>query len=190
MKLRTSLVFFSLLALLIVMPFSIAAQDNTPTPEPVPTEEPEQEEEEFPALETNLEELTGDTDIFLGGVVTLEGVLTKFVSANIFIVGEDVLIDDDQVMVINSSGEYLPFDVYNGDIISVTGIVRRGYENNLDIDIEEFDLEIDWVGFDEPINNPIATYYAGNIPDEYWDITVIELTSLDDLVVVESLLED
>lgn len=110
--LKKSAVFAVALVLMIV-PFSIGAQPNQ-------------------GVATTLEDLTMDPDAYMGQTVTLEGYVSEFLNATSFVLGEGATIDDDQVLVINTTGESLPANVFRDDYVMVTGIVHPSLQMRID----------------------------------------------------------
>jgi hypothetical protein len=178
------------LFLIVGLAGGVVAQDPTSTPDAEVTEQPTEEAgdmaeevtpeateegETGPGTIVTLEELTGvDEDEFYGETVTLEGVVMDVVNVYSFILGEDVALDDDQVLVINTSGELLPADLVPDAQATVTGVVANhvsegGYDEvvaNLELD-EEFVTNADG-----------ETLWRRYVLDAYPDFTVIELVSV------------
>lgn len=79
------------------------------------------------AATTTLEDLTADPTPFFGQQVTLEGVVSNLVNPAALVLGEGVALDDDQVLVINTSGQ--PFDIRltDGARFLVTGTVYPSF---------------------------------------------------------------
>lgn len=110
---KKSLVF-GLALLIAVVPFAVTAQDTTGL------------------VPSTLEDLTADPAPYVGQTVILEGYVEDFVNVNTFVLGEAAALDNDQVLVINTSGEALPVNLFNGDSVIVTGIVHPSLQTRID----------------------------------------------------------
>jgi len=139
--------------------------------------------------EVSLENLTNDTDEWYGEVVSVEGVITQFMNINIIVLGEDVPIDDDQVLVINTSGEFFDPMLINGARVNITGLVRRSFEDNVD-SLEEFEEQVEWEGDEMSVDNPMTSLYDGSLPDDFNGYTVIELQDMRGVTVIDDNLDN
>jgi hypothetical protein len=92
---------------------------GTPTAAPQATREP--------ALDIDLETLTADPSLFVGQVVTLEGVVENLVNMRAFVLGEGVVLDNDQILVVNASGQELDIRVTDGARFRITGRVYNSF---------------------------------------------------------------
>lgn len=77
-----------------------------------------QDDPEGPTLES----VTGTEDYY-GQTVTLEGVVREFVGSRIFVLHEDVTVDDDAVLVINMGPE-IDMSVVTDTRLQVTGTIQ------------------------------------------------------------------
>lgn len=102
---KSMLVMLAALALLSV-PFAATAQT------------------ERQLVPVTLEDLTAKAELYVGQTVILEGVAEEFVSVKSFLLGEAAALDNDQVLVINTSGDPLPVNIFKGDTLIVTGVVH------------------------------------------------------------------
>lgn len=112
---------------------------------------------------TTLEEITADSPAFYGETVTLEGIILDFVNSSSFVLGEDAVIDNDQVLVLNNSGEVLPVQLFTDEFIVITGVVHGSLEFHVDEMMGEADaddMEMDMTGDDI-----LDFYLAGN---QHW----------------------
>ena len=141
---------------------------------------------------TTLEELTASTDQYYDQTVTLQGVVMEFVNVNSFVLGEDVLIDDDRLLVINNSGEYFSHDLFRGDRVVVTGVVHPSLLVQNDR-IESDDVEVTPIATDDAdvvdsamsgFQNSLPLYYTGAFPEDYNNFTVLEITSIEQIQTV------
>jgi hypothetical protein len=142
---------------------------------------------------TTLEDLTASADQYYDQTVTLQGAVIEFVSVNSFVLGEDVLIDDDRILVINNSGTYLSHDLFRGDRVVVTGIVHPSLLVQNDR-IESDDVEITPVPTEDvedagdemltSFENSLPLYYSGAFPEDYNNFTVLEIISIEQIQTV------
>lgn len=105
-------IMFIVLAL-AVMPLSFAFAQEA-------TEAPSTENVEF---QTTLEDLTANSADFYGQQVTIEGTIENLLNVRTFVLGEAVAVDNDQVLVINNTGEEFDFRVMDGQMARLTGTV-------------------------------------------------------------------
>ncbi len=92
-----------------------------------------------------LESVTADPATYYGQEVTLEGTISELVNVRSFILDEDALLDNDQLLVINNSGREFDLRVTAGQRVTVTGIVHPNYaEGGLN--------EISTVGMMDPVD--------------------------------------
>ncbi|MFN8528241.1 MAG: hypothetical protein U0670_06495 [Anaerolineae bacterium] len=114
---------------------AVMAQDTTATTTPMQVDMGATQEAAQPGdmsgaangATTTLEDLTADPTTFFGQQVTLEGVVSNLVNPAALVLGEGVALDDDQVLVINTSGQ--PFDIRltDGARFLVTGTVYPSF---------------------------------------------------------------
>lgn len=125
-----------MLIVLLMLPLAVIAQDATPTlpPEEQPVEElPPVEgipEEVVPLeeVEPNLEIVTADPASFYGQEVTFEGVVTELVNIRAFVLGEGAALDDDQVLVLNNSGQEFSIELTRDARVQVTGTIYPAWD--------------------------------------------------------------
>lgn len=125
-----------ILIVLLMLPLAVIAQDATPTlpPEEQPVEElPPVEgipEEVVPLeeVEPNLEIVTADPASFYGQEVTFEGVVTEMVNIRAFVLGEGAALDDDQVLVLNNSGQEFSIELTRDARVQVTGTIYPAWD--------------------------------------------------------------
>lgn len=125
-----------ILIVLLMLPLAVIAQDATPTlpPEEQPVEElPPVEgipEEVVPLeeVEPNLEIVTADPASFYGQEVTFEGVVTELVNIRAFVLGEGAALDDDQVLVLNNSGQEFSIELTRDARVQVTGTIYPAWD--------------------------------------------------------------
>jgi len=118
--------------------------------------------------------------------VIMEGFIETFLSVDAFILGENVSIDNDQVLVINNTGRSLPRDLFTGANIVITGVVRPSYD-----DVASGSMTVDVMPMDVAMQTELALlneanmgatsygmYYTGLFPSDYFGYTIIELTDV------------
>ncbi|MDX2161115.1 MAG: hypothetical protein SF162_07315 [bacterium] len=123
----TSLFVFILSALLVSVGISFA-QEATPDPA-LATVDPAADPAAQPEGGVDLEGLTADPDAYLGQTITLEGVVSNLLNVRAFVLGEGAALDDDQVLVINMTGEEFDIRVTDGTRFVVTGVVYPSFAN-------------------------------------------------------------
>lgn len=112
---------FSLLLVLVIGLLSfgaVAAQDATATPAGDNVE-----------VITTLEDLTANSDSYVGQEVTLEGVIEELLNVRTFVLGEGAALDNDQVLVINNTGQEFDLNVTRDQQVRLTGTVYPSIEN-------------------------------------------------------------
>ena len=55
--------------------------------------------------------------------VTLHGYVSEFLSSGIFVIGENAVFDNDQLLVVNNTGELFDLNIQKGAQVQVTGVV-------------------------------------------------------------------
>ncbi len=176
----------AVLAMVLVVFFSsvVTAQEVTPMPQGEGG--------------VDLEGLTGDPSLYVGQTVSLEGVVENLVNVRAFVFGEGVAIDNDQVLVVNTSGEEFDIRVTDGSRFVVTGtvypsfadggltqiIARMAEAGELDGAMATEDAA-DMMATVDPMMGgmmPRSTNLAEMIvPDALFDYTIVELASADAL---------
>ena len=107
-------VLMALTALLSV-PFAIGAQEATPELVPV-----------------TAGDLVGDPGLYVGQTVIIEDTISEYINPQSFLLGEDAAIGEARVLVVNTSGQPLPFTMFAGDRVVVTGVVHPSLQMRLD----------------------------------------------------------
>jgi hypothetical protein len=109
--------FAILLALtaLLSVPFAIGAQDATPELVPV-----------------TAGDLVNDPDLYVGQTVIIEDTISEYINPQSFLLGADAAIGEARVLVVNTSGQPLPFTMFAGDRVVVTGVVHPSLQMRLD----------------------------------------------------------
>lgn len=79
-----------------------------------------------PAL-PDLETVTADPAAYIGQTITLEGVVQDLINVRAFVLGEGAALDNDQVLVINASGEEFDLRLTDGARFSLTGTVYASF---------------------------------------------------------------
>lgn len=103
------------IAAILSLPFAIAAQDATPELVPV-----------------TVGDLVGDPGLYVGQTVIIEDAISEYINPQSFLLGEDAAIGEARVLVVNTSGQPLPFTMFAGDRVVVTGIVHPSLQMRLD----------------------------------------------------------
>lgn len=114
MNRKFAVVLLALTALLAV-PFAIGAQNATP--------------ELIPAT---VSDLINDPDLYTGKMVILEDAISEYINPQSFLLGADAAIGEARVLIVNTSGEPLPFTMFAGDRVVVTGVVHPSLQARVD----------------------------------------------------------
>jgi hypothetical protein len=171
---RKSMITVVAVLMLASLSFTVAAQDNTVVGGTV-----------------TLEEVTANSADYYGQTVTLEGILIEFVNVNSFVLGEDALLDDDRVLVINNSGSSIPRDFFRGDRVVITGVVHPSLEARTaemgtvepaaemtpETEMGTSDSDTMNVAFEDSFN----FYYESGFPDDFDNFTIIEITAMEEM---------
>lgn len=112
---RKFIVVLLAFAALLSVPFAIAAQDNTPELVPV-----------------TVSDLVNDPDLYVGQTVIIEDAISEYINPQSFLLGADAAIGEARVLVVNTSGEPLPFTMFAGDRVVVTGVVHPSLQMRVD----------------------------------------------------------
>lgn len=156
--------------ILFVLPLTVAAQDATPTltpeGEPVGTAPAEGL---LPTVEVapadgvpTLELVTSEPASFYGQELTLDGVVSELVNIRSFVLGEGAALDDDQVLVLNNSGQEFSIDLTRDASVQVTGTIYPAWDQG---------------GWDQVMMLPmggIADVQAGTTGDQSGDVITTE----------------
>ncbi len=166
-----------------------------------------------------LEDVTDDSASYYGQQVTLEGVVQNFLSPHVFVLGEDTFLDNDQVLVINRSGQVFGPNIYEEARVTVSGVIqpsRDAWENGDAIDAFEIDSEVgtndNWGDIRDDMNMNVdaeatedmtdanmdmnsnfgtfnvdttSLYYNGRLSDNFDNYTVLVITEMNTLSVVD-----
>ena len=97
------------------------AQDATATPRP-------QAAQGIPVEGINLESITADAASHYGQQVTIEGVVEEILNVRAFILGEAAELDNDQILVINNTGEEFDLRLTTGARVIITGTIYPSRE--------------------------------------------------------------
>jgi hypothetical protein len=106
--------------MLVISVGFVVAQDATPEatePALAPT----------PEGGFTLENLTADPKSYIGQQVSLEGTVEDMLNVRAFILGENAPIDNDQVLVINTSGKEFDIRLTKGARFRITGTVYASF---------------------------------------------------------------
>lgn len=154
--------------------------------------------------ETSLEELTARTDEFYGRQVSFEGVIESLANVKILIVGEGAIIDNDQVLVVNRTDQEFDLAFGEGARIYVTGMVQPSIQEQEDGVFTVTDVTPSALTPQPDTNAVIEATQEAQVGitgepfslqsllnesqlDQYRHFTIVEVTSLDDLMLVGSL---
>ena len=105
------------LLIILALPLTVSAQEATPIPE-APVD---------PGLPT-LESVTADPATYYGQTVMFEGVVAELVNVRSFVLGEGAALDDDQVLVLNNSGQEFNIGLTRDARVSVTGVIYPAFD--------------------------------------------------------------
>jgi hypothetical protein len=106
--------------ILCALPFTVLAQEAT---EVLPGEV------QAPAEgEPTLESVTADPASYYGQEVTFEGVVAELVNIRSFLLGEGAAIDDDQVLVLNNTGQEFNIGLTKDARVRVTGTIYPAFD--------------------------------------------------------------
>jgi hypothetical protein len=108
--------------MLVVSATFVVAQDATPEATPAvvaPT----------PEGGFTLENLTADPKSYYGQQVSLEGVVEDMLNVRAFILGEGAPVDNDQVLVINTSGKEFDIRLTKGARFRIIGTVYASFND-------------------------------------------------------------
>lgn len=195
MKNSTKTLFVILAALFLT--FAVFGQEATE--EPDMTETSDVEMTEMPdtdndmeintlsdAIESSLEEIAGNSEDFFGQRVTLEGNIETFINAKTFILGEEAIVDNDQLIVFNMTNETFDLEVSNDAQVILTGVILPSFTFKQD----GVDETIYWqplVAIDEMMNfvvNPLQFFYDGELEDQYDVYTVLVVEDVQNINVL------
>jgi hypothetical protein len=112
---RKFIVALLAIAALFSLPFAIAAQDAAPELVPV-----------------TVGDLVRDPGLYVGQTVIIEDTISEYINPQSFLLGEDAAIGEARVLVVNTSGHPLPFTMFAGDRVVVTGVVHPSLQMRLD----------------------------------------------------------
>lgn len=201
MKQALSKTLFVILAALFLT-FAVLSQEATEEPEMSETPQAEMTEEAdmdmsdadsdiemdttSGAIDTTLEEIAGNSEDFFGQRVTVEGNVGSFLNAKSFILDEEAIIDNDQLIVFNMTNETLDLQVSNDVRIIVTGVIlpsltfREGgvdastYWQPMEPIAERMNFVVD----------PLQFYYNGGLEDQYDVYTVLVIEDVQNINVL------
>lgn len=112
---RKFIVIVMALMALLSVPAAIGAQNDVPELVPV-----------------TVSDLIGDPDLYAGQTVIIEDAISEYINPQSFLLGSDAAIGEARVLVVNTSGEPLPFTMFAGDRVVVTGVVHPSLQMRLD----------------------------------------------------------
>lgn len=162
------------------------------------------QEEQTEDTEPTLESVAADSASYYGQEITLEGIIQDYLSPHVFVLGEDALIDNDQVLVINRSGQVFSPQLMQNSRVLVTGTIqpsRDAWEAGDVIEGFEVDGEVGSNNYYGTLSNPemetetddemmmnsfgsfdidmTSLYYNGRLMEEYDSYTIFVVTSVD-----------
>ena len=121
MNKRTLSILFCTVVALLAFASVALAQDATATPMP-------EGAEGIPVEGINLESITADAASYYGQQVTIEGVVEEILNVRAFILGEAAELDNDQILVINTTGEDFDLRLTSGARVIITGTIYPSRE--------------------------------------------------------------
>jgi hypothetical protein len=197
--------------LLLTTSALVFAQDATSTPDPEMDMTPTDEQTTFNDVAwvyyvdpdvttmsqvTNTETLANITDNsqdYYGAVVTIEGSLINFVGSRMFEVGEEALVTNSNVLVVNNSSQPLPASLIEGVDVRITGRVLPSY------DVVQDDANWVYTPFDAAMTedaqsqegnqnngrlNMVDFVHSGYIPGVFGGHTVFEVLNVENIEVL------
>jgi|GEM_PF-4810289 len=154
-------------------------------------------------------DITGDTAPFYGQQVTIEGNVDELVNVRMFVLGEDAVLGASQVLVINNTGQEFPLTLTSGQKARVTGIVYAAFDQagleqfpfgmgtNTDMGVQtdmtaqpattvgqtDMTMQPSTMGTTGFSADDMRSVLSGVIQERFGNFTIIELTSIDTLMI-------
>jgi hypothetical protein len=189
-----------LLLTLVFGVFGVVAQDTTPEPTAEMTPGIDTgvgtTDDASAAASLDLEGLTNDPGVYIGQTVTLEGVVDDLLNVRAFILGEGAALDNDQVLVINTSGQEYDVRLTQGARFRVTGLIYPSFANGGLTQVVANALQFPDATA-EPMGDAEATAeaitpnmeYSTNlasmiVPDELFNHTILVVSQIEDLMLL------
>ena len=192
---KATLIAVLAFALVTILSSAVVAQEVTPEAPVTDTDG------NVISTDIDLEGLTADPAMYVGQTVRLEGVIANLINVRTFILGEGAALDDDQILVINSSGEEFDIRVTEGGRFVVTGMVYSSFSDggltqiiahlaeSGDLGETSMATPGDAMATVDPMMGamlPRSTSLAEMVlPDTVFDYTILEVTSADDFQFVQ-----
>jgi hypothetical protein len=152
-----------------------------------------------------IEAITDNSEDYYGAVVTIDATVSNFLSPRIFEVGEEELLTNSRVLVVNNSSQALPSSLIEGTVVRVTGRVHPSYDvinNGYDWTYEPYgdamsdeDMNTDEMATEEADMmqdstmegsrmNLVSFVHAGYIPGAFGQHTVLEVLNVENVEIV------
>lgn len=131
-------------------------------------------------------DVTANSAQYYGQTVTLQGNVNNLLNVRAFVLGEGAVLDNDQVLVINTSNQEFNLWLTEGAQVQVTGIVRPAYNQNAFNDFTAMGATAEAT---PAMNNgtvPTIDYRQMFVPNNLRDFTLVELQSVDSVVLVNA----
>lgn len=138
------------------------------------------------AIDITLEEIAGNSEEYFGQRVTVEGNVETFLNAKSFILGEEAIIDNDQLIVFNMTNETFDLQVSNDVQVVVTGVILPSLTFHED-GIDEATYWQPMEDIHEMMNfvvDPLQFYYSGGLEDQYDVYTVLVVEDVQNINVL------
>lgn len=84
------------------------------------------------AVPATVSDLINSPEAYVGRTVIVEDNLSEYLNPKTFLLGEDAAIGEVRVLVVNTSGEMLPLNLFPGDLLVVTGTVHPSLNMRID----------------------------------------------------------
>ncbi len=138
--------------------------------------------------DATIEAITDNSPDYYGALVTINATVSNFLSPRIFEVGEEELLTNSRVLVVNNSSQALPTSLIEGTSVQITGRVHPSYdaiENGYDYAYEPYaaamDSEMESEEMDERRMNLVSFVQAGYIPGAFGQHTIVEVLNVENV---------
>jgi len=139
-----------------------------------------------------IEAITDNSEDYYGAVVTVQGTLLNFVGSRIFELGEDEILTNSNVLVVNNSNQPFPSSLVEGVALQVTGRVVPSY------DYVQDDTAWTYTPYDEAMAadaqnnqngngrlNMVNFVHTGYIPGVFGSHTIFEVLNVENITVLD-----
>jgi hypothetical protein len=149
-----------------------------------------EEEVSTPALEEDnvtTEELSEETDSYIGETVSLRGEVNNLVGDGAFLMDEDRVFGGEEILVFNASTQRLVLPEGEGTPVQVTGEVQQFVAANIE---QEYGLDIDPELFADYENRPVVIAESVALAPDPGEITQDPTLYYNQRIAVEGEVED